>query len=122
MAISDVQRAAITQQLTEYCAPDPRPEVRRQLRHGFEVGPSEVVLFEERPRFGWPTEWLRHDVAKFRWVETRREWQLYCQLRDLGVASIRAATIGPYLRGAVGRGRGRSDRNLLGLTSERAAV
>ena len=83
MAISDVQRAAITRQLTEYCAPDPRPEVRRQLRHGFEVGPSEVVLFEECPRFGRPTEWLRHDVAKFRWVETRREWQLYCQFRDL---------------------------------------
>ena len=83
MAISELQRESIVRQLTEYCAPHPSPEVRRQLRHGFACGPNHVVLFEERPRFDRPKEWLRHDVAKFRWFQSRREWQLYCQFRDL---------------------------------------
>ena len=83
MAISDLQRASIAQQLTEYCAPHPRPEVRRQLRHGFELGSHDIVLFEERPGFDRPREWLRQDVARFRWFQSRREWQLYCQFRDL---------------------------------------
>jgi hypothetical protein len=83
MSISDLQRASIARQLTEYCAPDPRPEVRRQLRHGFELGPHDIVLFDERPRFDRSREWLRHDVARFRWFQSRREWQLYCQFSDL---------------------------------------
>jgi hypothetical protein len=83
MALSELQRASIQRHLAQYCAPNPRPEVRRQLRHGFELGPSDVVLFEERPRFDRPREWLRHGVAKFRWIAKTKEWQLYCQFRDL---------------------------------------
>jgi hypothetical protein len=83
MAIPDQQRASATKQLTAYCAPHPRPEVRRVLRYGFEFGTSHVVLFEERPHFERPREWTRLEIAKFRWVETRHEWQLYCQFRDL---------------------------------------
>jgi DUF3024 family protein len=83
MGIPDTQRRAISTLLTDYCAPHPSPEVRRQLRHGFEMGPHQVILFEERPRFDHPKEWLRQDVAKFRWYQSRREWHLYCQFRDL---------------------------------------
>ena len=53
------------------------------LRHGFAIGASDVVLYEERPRFDRPTEWLRHDVAKFQWVARTQEWRLFCQFRDL---------------------------------------
>jgi hypothetical protein len=83
MALTDIQRASITRQLTPYCAPHPRPEVRAQLRYGFAFESSAVVLFEERPRYDRPQEWMRQDVAKFRWLQSRREWHLYCQFRDL---------------------------------------
>jgi hypothetical protein len=83
MAISDIQRADIHRRLSEYCQPHPRPEVRRQLRHGFTIGLHDVVLFEERPGFYRSKEWTRQDVARFRWFNSRREWQLYCQFRDL---------------------------------------
>ena len=83
MALSELQRASIARQLDRYCAPDPRPEVRSQLRLGYEFGPSDVVLFEERPDFRNPAEWLRHDIAKFRWVARRKQWELFCQFRDL---------------------------------------
>ena len=83
MALSELQRASIARQLDRYCAPDPRPEVRSQLRYGYEFGPSDVVLFEERPDFRNPVEWLRHDIAKFRWIARRKQWELFCQFRDL---------------------------------------
>jgi len=83
VALSDSQVAEVSERLTAYCAPHPRPEVRRQLRHGFEIGTQHVILFEERPRFDRHAVWQRHDVAKFRWVARHREWRLYCQFRDL---------------------------------------
>lgn len=83
MAISQIQRAAIGRLLTRYCAPDPRPEVQRQLRHGFEFEPHGVVLFDERLLYNRPGNWIRQNVAKFRWVQTRAEWELYCQFSDL---------------------------------------
>ena len=83
MALSDLQKTSITKQLTAYCKPHPRPEVRRQLRYSFQIGVSDVVLYEERPRFDRPSVWLRHDIAKFRWVQSKRVWHLYCQFRDL---------------------------------------
>ena len=83
MALSQLQRADITKRLTAYCAPHPRLEVRRQLRYGFDLSANAVVLFEERPRYDRPSQWMRHDIVKFRWVATQREWRLFCQFRDL---------------------------------------
>ncbi|MGH7712880.1 MAG: DUF3024 domain-containing protein [Gemmatimonadaceae bacterium] len=83
MAIPESQRRAISRLLSDYCAPHPRAAIRRQLRHGFEISPHHIVLFEKRPHFDRPQDWLRLDVAKFRWYQSRREWHLYCQFRDL---------------------------------------
>jgi hypothetical protein len=102
MAIPERQRASVTRQLTEYCAPHPRAEVRRVLRYGFEFASSHVILFEERPHFERSSEWTRLDIAKFRWVAARGEWQLYCQFRDLKWRAYRprpsARTFGALLR------------------------
>ena len=83
MALSDIQRANITKRLTEYCEAKVPARVRDQVRLGFRIGVSDVVLFEVRPRFDRPKEWLEENVAKFRYLASRREWCLYCQFRDL---------------------------------------
>ena len=51
--------------------------------YGFRISGSDVVLFETRPVWDNPTEWMEHPVAKFRYNATRELWQLYCQFRDL---------------------------------------
>ena len=83
MALSDIQRADITKRLTEYCDAKVPERVRDQVRLCFRIGASDVVLFEERPRFNRPKEWGEENVAKFRYVASRREWWLYCQYSDL---------------------------------------
>ena len=50
--------------------------------NGFSFG-NAVELFEVRPRFDRRSEWIEQGVAKFRYVGTRRVWELYCQHRDL---------------------------------------
>ncbi|MBI3504317.1 MAG: DUF3024 domain-containing protein [Proteobacteria bacterium] len=83
MALSELQRTSIERLLARYCAPVAKPEVAAVLRYGFQIGPSDVVIYEERPAFRNPSEWHRHDIAKMRWVATTREWRLFCQLSDL---------------------------------------
>jgi len=83
MALTELQRAHITRLFTPYCADDPRPAVRAKLRHGFHIKGNAVELLESRPAFQPPHDWRNHGVAKFRYIQSRRVWQLYCQYRDL---------------------------------------
>src|SRR5712691_8432831 len=83
MALSEIQRAQVTKRLRVFCDERVPAAVRNELRVGFRVKGSEVVLFEERPAFQPPHEWQEMVVAKFKYVGTRKEWQLYCQHRDL---------------------------------------
>jgi hypothetical protein len=82
MAFSELQRALVTQRLQAVADRVPA-HVRDKLRIDFRLGPSDVVLFETRPHFRSPREWIEHDVAKFRYVAAADEWRLYCQFRDL---------------------------------------
>jgi hypothetical protein len=59
------------------------PRIKAQVRKDIRVEGTAIVLFESRPRFDRPAEWLEHPVAKFRYVKSRRVWELYCMLRDL---------------------------------------
>lgn len=81
MAIPELQLKQIERDLTAYCDDVPA-HVRSKLRYGFKLGSSAVELFEERPAFNDPRKWLRHPIAKFRYVEKTALWQLYCMFRD----------------------------------------
>jgi hypothetical protein len=83
MAFTELQRAHIAKLFTSYCKDDPRPAVRAQVRHGFSIKGNTVELFESRPAYLPPHDWRNQPVAKFRYVQSRRVWQLYCQFRDL---------------------------------------
>jgi len=82
MALSEIQQAEVNRRLGAFC--DARvPPVRNEVRVGFRIKSTGVVLFEERPAFQAPREWREMAVAKFRYVGTQRLWRLYCQHRDL---------------------------------------
>ncbi|MCC6243430.1 MAG: DUF3024 domain-containing protein [Gemmatimonadaceae bacterium] len=81
MSFSDLDRARLTKVLTAWS--DEVPErVRDQLRYAFRIGASDVVMYESRPNFLPPHQWVDHDVAKFRFVAAAGEWRLFCKFRD----------------------------------------
>jgi hypothetical protein len=83
MAIPDIQRRQIERDLKSYCADIPA-HARAEVRLGFTISSSAVELFEERPPWDAPDDdWIRHPIAKFRYVATRSEWELYGIGRDL---------------------------------------
>lgn len=83
MALSEIQQARVSMQLSRYCETRIPAHVRDQVRLNFRIRGSEVVLFEERPSFRKLSEWHELAVAKFKYVATQRLWRLYCQHRDL---------------------------------------
>ena len=82
MAIPPAQLAKIESKLRAYCDDVP-PHVRSQVRYGYSIVGNAIEFFTERTRFNAPKKWEREPIAKFRYVATRRQWELYCQHVDL---------------------------------------
>lgn len=43
----------------------------------------DVVIYERRPRWDNPQEWMESLVAKIRYVHSLNQWRLYWQRADL---------------------------------------
>jgi len=82
-ALPDIQRASVDALLGPICQPHPDPHVASQVRRGYHVEGTAVVLYESRPSFLKPDVWQEHPVAKFQFSKSRGTWQLFCMLRDL---------------------------------------
>lgn len=82
MPLSEIQLADVTRRLGAFCAARVPPHARREFRIGFRIAGNAVVLFAERPSFMRPKEWGESEVAKFRWIASRKVWQLFCKFRD----------------------------------------
>jgi DUF3024 family protein len=98
MALSEIQQAEVARRLGAFCQARVPPEVRNQVRLGYRITGSAVVLFEERPAFQPPHEWREMAVAKFRFVGTQNVWRLYCQHRDQRWHSYQALPAAPSLK------------------------
>ena len=81
--LSQLQTALVDRLLRPICAPHADPAVAAQLRHGYRIDGYSVVLFESRPAYRTPHDWQDHDVAKFRFVNAKGIWELFCRFRDL---------------------------------------
>jgi len=81
--LPEPQRARISELLTDYCEATVPQRVRDKVRLSFRIEGNVIDLFEVRPRFRVPRQWQEEGVARFRYVQSRRVWRLYCQYRDL---------------------------------------
>jgi hypothetical protein len=82
-SLTDLQQAEARRLLEPVCRLPADPAVRARLMIGYRFEGPAIVLFESRPRFLRPDEWGEEAVAKFRYVASRRHWQLFCMHRDL---------------------------------------
>jgi hypothetical protein len=77
MAIALPERLSLEAILSLYCEKRVPPHVRDKVRLTFRIEGSLVTLFEQRPRYDNPAVWLDLDVARFRYVAPRNQWELY---------------------------------------------
>lgn len=52
-------------------------EIRKQLDFGYSYDGKVVIFFEIRPLWDNPEEKIERELAKIRFVKTRKEWNLY---------------------------------------------
>ena len=83
MALSAHQQAQAKRLLAPVCALSPDAAVRAKLRIEYRIEGNAIVLFEVRPRWQQPKEWMEEPVAKFRYVASIDRWRLFCMWRDL---------------------------------------
>jgi hypothetical protein len=81
--LPDIQRQRVDALLGPLCQPHPDPAVSSQVRRGYRLERSGVVLFESRPSLFDSDVWQDHLIAKFKFNKSRATWHLYCMFRDL---------------------------------------
>lgn len=81
--LTDLQQMQVRKLLAPLCELPPDPAIRSQLQIGVRLEGQSAVLFEMRPAFRKPGEWLEEPVAKFTHVKKSKKWRLLCMLRDL---------------------------------------
>jgi hypothetical protein len=75
-------REKVEKRLREYCESKVPPELRDEVRVGFKVRGNFVTIFEKKPTFFDPSEWVDIVVAQFRYDSKSRQWTLYCADRN----------------------------------------
>jgi hypothetical protein len=80
--ISPFQIARVSKILDAFCDARVPPEVRDQVDVKYRFEGDTVFLFEHRPAFQRPDEWVEIPVAKFRYFVERQQWALFWSDRN----------------------------------------
>jgi hypothetical protein len=60
-----------------------RPDPQFRLLIGYSIKGHDVVIFERRPKWDNPKEWMESPVAKIKFIRSADKWRLYWQRADL---------------------------------------
>jgi len=77
MAFNEIELKRIDKLIGEYFRNRVPPEHRNKLRYDIRIKGHSVFLFEYRPRWDNPDEWLALEVAKLRYFHSQNIWRLY---------------------------------------------
>ena len=81
-ALPPLTKQAIDARLNRYCEERVPEHVRDQIRLLFKVRGLSVTLFESRPLWNDPTQWVDGKIAQFRYDLETGTWTLYCADRN----------------------------------------
>jgi hypothetical protein len=82
LPISSFEQKRVSKLLREYCDQRIPPHIRDEVQLGFRFEGNNVVLYERRPAWNRPGEWVEPSVAKFRFFVGRQGWALYWRDRN----------------------------------------
>ena len=84
MAFSEIEQKRIEKPVKAYIdGRRPPPHVRNELDLGYRIRNQSVELFETRPAWQRPGEYIEHSIAKATFVKADRRWKIYWLRKDL---------------------------------------
>jgi Protein of unknown function (DUF3024) len=84
MAWDDLERKRIEKAVRSFVDQRrPPPELRSKVDLQFRLSGQSVFLFERRPKWREPAEYLEVPVAKATYVRSQDVWRIYWQRADL---------------------------------------
>jgi hypothetical protein len=82
MPLSQFTRKLVESRLSKYCSRRIQSQALNQVRLTFKIRGNSVTLFEERPAFRYPSNWVTMSIAQFRFDDQTKKWTLYCRDRN----------------------------------------
>jgi hypothetical protein len=82
MPLSETVKHQADALMKNFCERRVPLEVRDRVRMSHEFRANTVTLFEDRPRWDKPSEWIHMPIAQFRFDATSGRWALYCADRN----------------------------------------
>jgi len=83
MAFSELELKRIEQTVGEFCRKRSPAYLKDKLRLEYSVKGHEIIIFERRPEWDSPKEWIKSPVAKLTLIRLANKWLLYWQRADL---------------------------------------
>ena len=82
MAIPNEIKVVVELSLVSFIEQRVPPHVRDRVRLSYRFRGNSVTLYEDRPAFRKPNQWVRIPVAQFRFDPEQHIWTLYCADRN----------------------------------------
>lgn len=83
MAFSELELELIDKEVGGLCREMNRPEFKDELSIIYQVVKQDVFIFEKRPAYQRPDEYVETPAAKLKYVKTQSEWRLFWMRGDL---------------------------------------
>jgi hypothetical protein len=77
MSFSELEKKLIGKLVGTFCNIRVPEKARDQLKNGYRIEGQNIFIFESRPRWDQPSEWMNLDFAKLTYVKSRGIWKLY---------------------------------------------
>lgn len=69
--------------LDDFCLNEVPEHARELIRYGYHIRRMRLTLYTERPYYADPSQWVRSDVAVFRYLQKTGLWTLYWPDRNM---------------------------------------
>ena len=77
MALSEFELKLIDKLIGDFCRNRVPVEIQNELRYGYRIEGQNIFIYETRPRWDAPSEWMTLDFAKLRYIKQQKTWKLY---------------------------------------------
>jgi hypothetical protein len=82
MAFTEIELKLIENTVGKMCERRSPPHLRDQIRTVYLIANHSVEVYEQRPRWRHPEEWINSGKAKFLYTRTTGKWKLYWMRQD----------------------------------------
>jgi len=77
MEFLELDKKRIEKIVGTFCEKRVPERFRDQLKFGYRIENRNIFIFESRPRWNEPSEWLDMDFVKITYAKSRGIWKLY---------------------------------------------